>query len=369
MQVTGSQNVGYVYDAGGRKLRKSVSAGATDYVDGVHYKPNGDIDFVQTEAGIARNNSGVYSYEYNQTDHLGNVRLSFYKNPSTELLEVLQRDDYYAFGQRKAVGITGLNKYLYNGKELQEELGTAGIGQFDYGARFYDPVIGRWNVIDPKAEEMRRHSAYNYAFNNPIRFIDPDGMSPIDPPGKKSWVSMSLGSDSDGDQKGYLRNAPAWMKEQDPFRAAIIDFTQDALDILGVNAVDNLFFSGEKITPAKVGLAAIAVIQGMETIEGGGGKGRYSGLKEPKVVGEGLNTTKAQRARILEANKQANGGGIKSDLSGKVLDAPVQSRKGVKANMNQAEIDHVKEKAKGGSNSNSNLQVLSKDENLKKRNN
>ncbi|TCC99446.1 DUF6443 domain-containing protein [Pedobacter hiemivivus] len=171
MQVTGNENVTYLYDAGGRKLRKqSTSTGTTEYVDGIHYKSNGAIDFVQIEEGIARNNGGGYSYEYNQMDHLGNVRLSFYKNPSTELLEVLQRDDYYAFGQRKAVGITGTNKYLYNGKELQEEL-----GQFDYGARFYDPVIGRWNVEDPLASDYESQSPYNYAQNNPIYYIDPDG--------------------------------------------------------------------------------------------------------------------------------------------------------------------------------------------------
>jgi 5-methylcytosine-specific restriction endonuclease McrA len=60
---------------------------------------------------------------------------------------------------------------------------------------------------------------------------------------------------------------------------------------------------------------------------------------------------------------------LKSDKSGKVLDPPSQSKKGIPANMNQAEIDHVKARSKGGSNSNSNMQVLSKEENLKKRNN
>jgi len=183
----------YIYDANGNKLRKIINIDGqptitTDYAGNYIYKNNA-LQFFNTAEGYfnvtstSGNISGNYVYQYK--DHLGNVRLSYTNNgtASSINLGIVEESNYYPFGLRhKGYNnvVTSTNpaqNYKYNGKELNESLG---LNWYDYGARRYDPAIGRWFTVDKMADDEMQidKTPYAYSWNSPITLNDPDGNCP-----------------------------------------------------------------------------------------------------------------------------------------------------------------------------------------------
>ena len=176
-----------LYDAAGAKLQQkvydnNVLISTKDYIGGVEYQDGQIESTYHAEGRVFFTSNTIYRHEYAIKDHLGNIRLWVSDLNGNGILEtpseILQEKHYYPFGMAMEgpwmqSGVN--NKYQYNGKELNEEFG---LDLMDYGARWYDAAVGRWWSVDPLAEKFYSWSSYNYVYDNPLSFIDPDGRSP-----------------------------------------------------------------------------------------------------------------------------------------------------------------------------------------------
>ncbi|MCC9019745.1 DUF6443 domain-containing protein [Flavobacterium lipolyticum] len=134
------------------------------------------LEFFPTAEGYYDYIGKKYVYQYK--DHLGNIRLSYAKNPATQVLTIIDENNYYPFGlKHKGYNdyVPTSHKFKYNSKEFQDELG---LEVYDMEARNYMPDIGRWGNIDALAESFFEFSPYSFSNNNPIYFSDPTGLSP-----------------------------------------------------------------------------------------------------------------------------------------------------------------------------------------------
>jgi RHS repeat-associated protein len=153
---------------------------------------------------------------------------------------------YYPFGKQ----ITNLSlnpsgqKLRYNGKELQtQSLAGRALDWYDYGARFYDPTLGRWHSVDPLAEKYNSWSVYHYCANNPLNYTDPDGM--------QWWPAVAQYSMGQG-QYNYSHSYNQWPSEAQPVIGGIGGIAVGVAQICGA-------FAGGAAAP---GLAAIVIMDG-----------------------------------------------------------------------------------------------------------
>ncbi len=204
--INGKQ-INYVYDATGVKQSKSFDGTFTLYDKGYIYE-NGELQFFNHPEGYVQpNTDGNFEYIYQYKDHLGNIRLSYSDTNKDDIVdesEIREENNYYPFGlQHKGYNdtITGReHPYGYNGKEEQNELG---LDWLDFGFRNYDASIGKWFNVDPMADKMKSNSPYNYAFNSPLYYIDPDGQIPYPITIRCFAPFESFGGGFHGDNRGF----------------------------------------------------------------------------------------------------------------------------------------------------------------------
>ena len=236
------KKISYIYNATGQKIQKTILAPSmvektTHYLNGLQYFQS-RLQFIPTSEGYVNattiHGNYRFNYVYNYLDHLGNVRLSYGRDPQARNeIKILEENHYYPYGLKHTnynanlnaykkdnndqVQLTGtglsadlINKYKFNGMEYQDELG---LNLYDMDFRDYDPAIGRWLGIDPVTHFPQ--SPYIAFDGNPVTFADPSGADGVvyGMAGQSAWSNpYSRGHDSFG-YANYGNNMPGAYNE------------------------------------------------------------------------------------------------------------------------------------------------------------
>lgn len=150
--------------------KKAIAIVTTDYCGNLLFE-NGELSRLLVDGGYVTFTNGTPHYHFHLKDHLGSSRVVFSETGAVE-----QETHYYPYGGIMADLSTGQDaqRHKYNGKELDR---MHGLDWYDYGARHYDAIIGRWTTMDPLCEKYYNVSPYAYCVNNPVKYIDENGDS------------------------------------------------------------------------------------------------------------------------------------------------------------------------------------------------
>ena len=174
--------IAYTYGADGTKLKTVHKIGSTttttDYCGNVIYE-NGVQKLLLTEEGYVTLSDGKYHYYLK--DHQGNNRVVINQSGTVE-----EANHYYPFGGVFASS-GNVQPYKYNGKEYDSK---KGLNWYDYGARHYDAVLGRFTTNDRFAEKYYSMSPYQYGANSPVGNIDVNGDSIIIKPNANGIIDQ-----------------------------------------------------------------------------------------------------------------------------------------------------------------------------------
>lgn len=138
-----------------------------------------------------------------------------------------QRNHYYPFGAiyGDLAYNDGLQKYKYNGKELDR---MHGLNFYDYGARQYDPLLGMFTQMDPLAEKYYGISPYAYCANNPVMLVDPDGNSPL-----SALIKVTAKQGVKAGIKTYVKNNIEYRLKNYMSDKMLKQFAKDVDDVMG----------------------------------------------------------------------------------------------------------------------------------------
>ena len=179
--VVKTNTIEYIYNTTGQKVSKIVTENSTitqtNYLAGGFQYKNNVLQFFPHAEGYVKYDQGDYSYVFNYTYHLGNVRVSYSDINNSNIIdadEIVEENQYYPFGlKHETHNSSNAYQYKYQGQEWQNELR---LNIYFFKFRMSDPAIGRFLQVDPLSDGYVYNSTYAFAENKVVANYELEGL-------------------------------------------------------------------------------------------------------------------------------------------------------------------------------------------------